>query len=228
MEKILLVEDDPTFAKYVATVLRQERYRVMVADEAEEAFLTAADAAPDLILLDVVLHGSDGFTLCRRLKEDKRTAGIPVIMISGRRLDEEDQLEGLGLGADDYLIKPVSGKLLVGKVRAVLRRYAASGEGDLLKAGELTLDVSSWTATVDGKPVDLTRKEFDLLATLLRKRGRMLSPAYLLETVWGYDPAVYDDTRTVKVHISSLRAKLGKKLGDQIVNVPGVGYRFVG
>jgi DNA-binding response OmpR family regulator len=230
MEKILLVEDDESFAKYVCVLLGKERYRVVVAGNAKDAFFAATDSPPDLILLDVVLKGGDdGITLCRRLKGDPRTARIPVLMMSGTKLAEDDQLTGLDQGADDYLLKPVSSKLLVGKVRAVLRRYAAPGElRDLLTAEDLTLDVSSWTVTVKGRAITLTRKEFDLLLMFLRKRGQMLSPASLLETVWGYDPATYTDTRTVKVHIASLRAKLGPKVGDKIVNVPGVGYRFEG
>jgi DNA-binding response OmpR family regulator len=227
MEKILLVEDDASFAKCVATILRHERYHVIVADQPEEAFFTAIDRAPDLILLDVVLKETNGISLCRRIKADPRTARIPVILMSGQRLEVDDQLEGLCQGADDYLLKPVSSRLLVGKVRTVLRRYAAARElADLLTVGDLTIDVSSWTVTTGGRAIALTRKEFDLLVTLLRKRGRVLSPTYLLETVWGYDSTTYDDIRTVKVHVSSLRGKLGPNIAEKIVNVPGIGYRF--
>jgi DNA-binding response OmpR family regulator len=230
MEKILLVEDDEWFSGHVTALLGKEGYQVIVAGNAEDAFFAATHSPPDLILLDVVLTGGDdGFALCRRLKEDQRTAHLPVIMVSGMRLKEDDQLEGLGYGADDYLLKSVSSRLLIGKVRAVLRRYAAPGElRDLLTAEDVTLDVSSRTVTVKGESVALTRKEFDLLLVFLRKRGQLLNPAYLLETVWGYNPSTYTDTRTVKVHIASLRAKLGPKVGDKIVNVPGVGYRFEG
>jgi DNA-binding response OmpR family regulator len=227
MEKILLVEDDASFAKCATTILQHERYRVIVADQPEEAFLMATNEVPDLILLDVVLKGTNGISLCRRIKAEPRTARIPVILMSGQRLEEDDQLEGLCQGADDYLLKPVSSKLLVGKVRTVLRRYAAAWElADLLTVEDLMINVSSWTVTANGRAIALTRKEFDLLVTLLRKRGRVLSPMYLLETVWGYDSASYDDTRTVKVHMSSLRGKLGPKIAEKIVNVPGVGYRF--
>jgi DNA-binding response OmpR family regulator len=227
LERILLVEDDATFAKWVATLLQSERYRIRVAQDADDALLRATTEQPDLILIDVILDGTNGLALCQRLKADPRTARIPIILMSGQRLDEDDQLAGLCQGADDYLLKPVSGKMLLGKIRTVLRRYDVDRElTDVLTAEDLTLDVSSWKVMVRDKPIALTRKEFDLLVTLLRKRGRVLRPSYLLETIWGYDSMAYDDTRTVKVHISSLRNKLGHKLAEKIVNVPGVGYRF--
>jgi DNA-binding response OmpR family regulator len=169
----------------------------------------------------------DGFALCREIKWDRRTSDIPIILLSGAHTEEEAQVKGLEYGADDYLVKPISPKFLISKIRTVLRRYAAPEElQDLLTVEDLTLDVQAWTVTVKGKVVLLTRKEFDLLLMFLRKRGRVLRPAFLLENVWGLDPSEHTDFRTIKVHISSLRKKLGRRLGEKIVSVSGVGYRF--
>jgi two-component system response regulator RegX3 len=225
--KVLLVEDDTEFLKYLSTLLRQEGFVVSRAEDADEAMLSATQSPPDLILSDVKLKGIDGITLCRQCKADKRTANIPVILLTGSEKESEDQIRGLESGADDYLLKPISGRLLIAKIKVVLHRYTSAEElQDLLKVEDLTLDVKAWTVTIKGKPVYLTRKEFDLLLTFLKKRGRVLNPSFLLEHVWGYDPATYDDARTVKVHISSLRTKLGPRFGEKIINVPGVGYKF--
>lgn len=185
----------------------------------------AKQSPPTLILADVKLKGSDGFTLCRQLKADQRTATIPIILISGSMIDNEHQVNGLANGADDYLLKPFNPKLLVAKIQAVLRRYASPAElTDWLKVEDLILDAKAWTVTVKGKPVHLTRKEFDLLLTFLRRRGHVLHPTFLLESVWGYTQDT-DDLRTVRVHISSLRSKLGH-FGEHIINIPGVGYKL--
>ncbi|MDE1977173.1 MAG: response regulator transcription factor, partial [Elusimicrobia bacterium] len=155
--------------------------------------------------------------------------GIPVILMSGVHKGEPDQTEGLDQGADDYLGKPFSTGLLAAKIRAVLRRHAAfDGPRAKVKYHDLELDLEARTASLKGRLVDLTRKEFDLLETFLRKPRRILGVPYLLETVWGYDPADYNDPHTVGVHVSSLRKKLGGALADKIVGVRGLGYRFDG
>jgi DNA-binding response OmpR family regulator len=175
------------------------------------------------------MPGADGFAFTRQLKSDRRTAQIPVILMSGHHKSDEDQVEGIDRGADDYLLRPFSHRLLSAKVKAVLRRYAAPAELEkALKAAGLSLDVQARTVAVNDKQIPLTRKEFDLLTTFLRKKGRVLSVPYLLETVWGYDPAHYNDPHTLQVHLSSLRRKLGAKVAKRIVSVPGLGYRFEG
>jgi DNA-binding response OmpR family regulator len=181
----------------------------------------------DMVLSDVVMKGKDGMALCRELRSRPETSHLPFILISGRRMEEEDQVQGLDAGADDYLLKPVSGPMLIAKVQSVLRRYRSPYElAETLKAHGLTLDVQSRVATLRGQTIALTRKEFDLLTAFLRQPGLVLTNDYLLEWIWGVDPNAELDTRTLTVHISSLRNKLGEPLGGRIANVPRLGYRF--
>jgi DNA-binding response OmpR family regulator len=225
--KILVVDDEPDNQKLFRLMLEREGYSVFISTNAREGLLAALDSRPDLILTDVVMPGADGLTFVRQLKSDRRTAAIPVLMISGQKRQDEDQAEGMDHGADDYVLRPFSQRVLMAKVRSVLRRTSEPGElVEAIKAAGLTIDDQARTVAVDGKPVELTRKEYDLLTTLLRKRGRVLTVPYLLETVWGYDPAHYNDPHTLQVHLSSLRRKLGTKLAKRIVSVPGMGYRF--
>lgn len=225
--KILLVDDEKDGLTVLKGMLEGEGFSVVTAGSAREALLAANDSQPDLILSDVAMPAEDGLTLVGRLKNGKRTASIPVILMSGVHKGDADQIEGIEKGADDYIPKPVSPGLLFAKVRAVLRRYAAPEElHKVLKVNGLLLDAQARVVQSKGRRISLTRKEFDLLATFLRKPGRVLSVAYLLETVWGYDPADYNDPHTVGVHISSLRKKLGSALGEKIASVSGLGYRF--
>ena len=224
---ILVVEDDARLQKFYVRTLEGEGYPVAAMQSAEEAFAYLQKMRPDLILSDVVLKGMDGTTFCRELRSRPETAHIPFILISGRRIEEDDQIDGLDAGADDYLIKPVSGKVLVAKIQSVLRRYRSPQElAETLKAHGLTLDVKARTATLRGQRVSLTRKEFDLLMAFLRQPGQVLTNGYLLEWVWGVDPNINLDTRTLTVHVSSLRNKLGDSLGGKITNIPRLGYRF--
>lgn len=225
--KILAVDDEPDTLTVLRQRLESDGFSVLTAKNAADGFQAAVDSGPDLVLSDVAMPGDDGFALCRRLKSDARTAALPVILISGLHRSESDQLEGLEEGADDYLPKPYPPRLLSAKIRAVLRRFAAPRElGETLAAQSLKLDVRGRVVEHKGKRIALTRKEFDLLTLFLRKPGRALGVEYLLETVWGYDPADYNDPRTLQVHVSSLRKKLGPKLGRRIVSVTGHGYRF--
>ena len=225
--RILVVDDDADNRKFLQGVLKANGFSVRSAGSASEALAAAGDARPDLVLSDVAMPETDGLALCRKLKADRRTEGTPVILMSGAHTEEQEQSEGLELGADDYLVKPFLPRLLLAKVRAVLRRYAAPKEmKELLRAEGLALDVEARTATIGRRKVKFNRKEFDLLATFLRRRGRVLSVPFLLETVWGYDPADYSDPHTVEVHVSFLRRKLGPKLAKRIVTVPGLGWRY--
>lgn len=225
--KILIVDDEPDMLTTYRSLLERAGFGVICAGSAGEAFQAAAESRPDLILSDVAMPDTDGKALVGRLKADTATAAIPVILMSGAYKEEADQAEGLEAGADDYLPKPASPRLMAARLRAVLRRYAAPKElGRTLSANGLALDVTSRIVTQDGRRVPLTRKEFDLLTTFLRRPGRVLSTTYLLETVWGYDPAEYNDPRTVAVHLSSLRKKLGPAFGKRLTAVPGLGYRL--
>ncbi|MBI5211648.1 MAG: response regulator transcription factor [Elusimicrobia bacterium] len=225
--KILVVDDDADFRNFLRLFLAEAGHSVFTAPSVREALLAAVDSAPDIVISDVQMPEDDGFELCRRLKADPRTARIPIVLMSGASKEARDQLEGFGLGVDDYLLKPFEPAILLAKALAVLRRYAATEElRELVKAGGLELDVQARTVSCRGRPVALTRKEFDLLIALLRKPGRVLSPLFLLEAVWGHDPADYNDPRTVKVHVSSLRKKLPAAFSRRLQTVPGVGYRF--
>lgn len=225
--KILLVDDEEDNLRVYGDILAAEGYAVRRASSGNEAFALAVESPPDLLLSDVSMADGGGLELLARVRAEKSLARVPVILMSGVRRDAEDQADGLERGADDYLPKPVAPGLLRAKVAAVLRRFGSPEElGETLKAQGLSLDVAARTATLGGKRVALTRKEFDLLTTFLRKPGRVLSIPYLLEVVWGYDPADYSDPHTVGVHVSTLRKKIGPKLGERIVALPGLGYRF--
>ncbi|MEW6582940.1 MAG: response regulator transcription factor [Actinomycetota bacterium] len=226
--KVLVVDDDKSVLGLVRKFLAAAGFSVVVTDNGSEALMLVRESRPDVILVDVDMPGLDGIAVCRVLKKEAATQNIPVVIMSGARISEQDMLAGFSGGADDYVAKPFSLPVLQARLEAVLRRYKAAGgaaESKLRKAG-IELDPAGRVVTVAGKPVSLTRKEFDLLAVLIEKSGRVLSVPYLLETVWGYDPADYNDPGTVEVHVSHLRKKLGPKLGKRIVNVVGHGYKL--
>jgi len=225
--KILVVDDDKAILALVRRHLSAHAYSVVVADNGSQALMIAREAKPDVVLIDADMPGLDGHAVCRVLKKESSTQAIPVVIMSGARVGETDVLSGFAGGADDYITKPFSLPVLSARLEAVLRRYKAPARmtGRLKKAG-IELDPAGRTVTVNGKAASLTRKEFDLLALLLEKSGRILSVPYLLQTVWGYDPADYSDPRTVEVHVSHLRRKLGPRLAKRVVNIIGHGYKF--
>lgn len=226
--KILLVDDDRQMLEVMRCYLENHDFSVIFTDNGSEALLLARDSKPDLVVTDVEMPGLDGFALCRALKASAGTAAIPVIIISGNKTEDADIVSGYGQGADDYLAKPFAFSVLTVKINAVLRRYRANAGPAAQKIRELgvELDPAARTVKISGKPASLTRKEFDLLALLIEKKGRVLSVPYMLETVWGYDLATYNNPHTVETHISSLRKKLGARLAARILSVTGHGYRF--
>ena len=225
MHRILIIEDDPDIALSIKySMEREPDFQVKVAADGETGLAEANRRAPDLVLLDLNLPGLDGTEICRQLRNNEATRAVPIIMLTAR-VEERDKIGGLELGADDYITKPFSIKEVLARVRAVLRR-AGHGSSDLrvMTRGPLVLDEARRQVTVDGQPVKLTRKEFDLLADLMRRPGLVLTREQLLERVWDYDhPGA---TRTVDVHIRQLRKKLGSEADDCIETVVGVGYRF--
>lgn len=226
-KKILLVDDDQLVLNTTRRFLEERGFKVSPAANGAEAVALARESAPDLVITDADMPGLDGFTLCKAIKETEGFKGVPVIILSGRKITEEDVLSGYNKGADDYILKPVSFPVLLAKIKAVLRRYeSTSQETAKISRLGMVMDPEARTVTLKGKPVTLTRKEFDLLMVLLTAEGRLLSVPYLLETVWGYDPASYNDPHTVGVHISSLRKKLGAEIGARITSVTGHGYKF--
>ncbi len=224
--KILLVDDDAGVIRLLKRYLVDRGFAVIHADNGSEALLLVRESQPDLILVDARMPGLDGLSVCRVLKKEADCRHIPIVIMSGTLVEEQDVLAGFAGGADDYVAKPFSLPVLLARLQALLRtEREAEASAGLRRAG-LELDAAARSVTVAGKPVALTRKEFDLLAVLLSRSGRVLSVPYLLETVWGYDPADYNDPGTVEVHVSHLRKKLGPKLGRKLVNVQGHGYKF--
>ena len=222
--KVLAVDDEQSIRELLAFQLQKHGYEALMAEDGQEALAKAEDM--DLILLDLMLPGLDGLEVCRRLKADKRTARIPIIMLTAKA-EEIDKVLGLELGADDYVVKPFSVRELMARVKAVLRRSSQEGpQEETLQIDCLRLDFSSYQAWLAGEELVLTPKEFELLKLLVTSPGRAFSRDELLERIWGYE--YYGDTRTVDVHIRHLRAKLGERpgLSERIETVRGVGYRF--
>lgn len=224
---ILVVDDDESVLRSVSRFMEAKGFQVIAAKDASSALLVAQESAPRLVLSDSEMPGMDGHTLCRILKKDPKTSGIPVILMSGVWISEKDQVSGLEGGADDYIHKPFSLNILQARISAVLRRFETptKAASETLEGRGIRLDPAGRTVTVRGKPVRLTAKEFDLLVAFMQKPGRVLKPTHLLEAVWGYDPAVYNNVHTVEVHVSSLRKKLGPA-GKSLENVIGCGYKF--
>lgn len=227
MKRILVIEDDPDIALSLRLKLERDGgFEVRTAGDGAAGLRMAVERPPDLVLLDVNLPGMDGFEVCRQLRGDPATSSTPVIMLTAR-IDESDRVAGLDLGADDYITKPFSPKEALARIRAVLRRSDRSADGpETLADGTLRIDVGARRADVAGRELALTRKEFDLLVELIRRRGRVLTRERLLETVWGYDYP--GETRTVDVHVRRLRQKLGTPVDERVETVVGVGYRYRG
>jgi two-component system, OmpR family, alkaline phosphatase synthesis response regulator PhoP len=225
MSRVLVVEDDKDIAGLIAHSLQKAGHAVETAASGTAGLKQAKDAAPDLILLDLMLPGMDGLLVCQALRNDPQTASIPIIMLTARG-EESERIAGLELGADDYVTKPFSPRELTARVAALLRRVqrpAAAATGGPLEYGPLTIDVERHAVHVDGTAVRLTAKEFLLLQYLVEHRGRVLSRDLLLTDVWGYQYT--GGTRTVDVHIRRLREKV-PFLADAISTIKQFGYRL--
>ncbi len=226
--RILVVEDEHDIAALIKhTLERDAGTRVAMVNSGDAALTAVAEQTPDLIVLDLNLPVLSGFDVCRILRSRPATRHVPIIMLTARST-ESDRVCGLDLGADDYVVKPFSPRELAARVRAVLRRPAIGTREPVAPAAyqgmHLRADFDAVAIHVDGAPVKLTRREFELLQCLVENRSRVLSRDRLLERVWGYDRSI--ETRSVDVHIGRLRAKLGAA-GEQIETVVGLGYRFV-
>src|SRR5215467_4675044 len=222
--RVLLVEDEPDIRDLIVLHLRHDGYEVGTAVSGEDALAQVRQAPPDLVILDLMLPGMGGLEVCRRLRQDRITASLPIVMLTAKA-DEVDRVVGLELGADDYVVKPFSPKELLARVRAVLRRTRPGPRAPPSTFGALAVDPAAYRVTVGGEPVTLTPKEFDLLRALVDAHGRVLSREFLLDRVWGYARAGEIESRTVDVHVRRLRVKLGAE-GRRIRTVKSVGYRF--
>jgi two-component system alkaline phosphatase synthesis response regulator PhoP len=224
-EKILIVEDEKDIVKMLEYNLQKEGFRTLSARDGEDALDMAMREHPDLVLLDLMLPGMDGLEVCKELKKEAKTDSIPIIMLTAKS-QESDKVIGLELGADDYITKPFSPRELIARIKAVLRRINEKEKlPQVFRVGDLTVDFSKIVVMVKDKPVAVTAKEFELLKTLLKAKGRVLSRDYLLDTIWGFDHAMEIQTRTVDVHIRTLRKKL-KNESKRILTVKNYGYRF--
>jgi DNA-binding response OmpR family regulator len=221
MTKVLVVEDELTLLDLLSQHLRAEGYEVTASPDGAQALDLARAQPPDLFLLDVMLPGLDGLSLCRILRKESEA---PIILLTARGA-EIDRVIGLESGADDYVVKPFSLPELMARVRAALRR-APQRPGAVLTAGDLTVDLVSRRVRVEGREIKLSHKEFELLATLMRNKGAVLSREFLITQVWGYD--FEGESRTVDVHIRWLREKIEKDPSApvHVQTVRGVGYRI--
>ncbi len=224
-ERILVVEDERTIAELVAEGLKRQGFRAEISPDGDTALDRIESTLPDLVVLDLMLPGLDGWEVCRRMKESPRTKDIPIIMLTARR-DERDAISGLELGADDYMRKPFSLLELVARVKALLRRAAQREEmPEKVEIGPLAMDLKHEEAYLKGEPLDLSPTEYKLLETLVRNKGRTVSRDELLAKIWGYYGG---DTRTVDVHIWRLRRKIEEDPENPrlIQTLRGRGYRL--
>ena len=218
--KILVVDDESRMRKLVRDFLVKKGYDVVEAGDGEEALdKFYADKDISLIILDVMMPKMNGFEVCREIREHSK---VPIIMLTAKG-GENDELNGFELGVDEYIAKPFSPKILVARVEAILRRTNQTEEAQTLTAGAITVDQAAHMVTIDGKPVELSYKEFELLTYFIENAGIALSREKILNSVWNYD--YFGDARTIDTHVKKLRSKMGSH-GDYIKTIWGMGYKF--
>lgn len=218
--KILVADDESRLRKLVNDFLTKHDYQVLEAADGEEAmdlFYSNPDLA--LLIVDVMMPKMNGWDVCREIRESSK---VPIILLTAKS-DESDELQGFELGVDEYITKPFSPKILVARVEAILRRTNKRSESEVLEAGGIVIDKAAHLVTVDGREVNLSYKEFELLTFFVENKGLALSREQILNHVWNYD--YYGDARTIDTHVKKLRSKMGKK-GDMIKTIWGMGYKF--
>lgn len=217
--KILVVDDDKNICDLLRMYLEKEGYEVKTASDGVEGVTAFRMYEPDMVLLDIMMPKKDGWQVCREIRQNSK---VPIIMLTAKS-EERDELLGFELGVDEYISKPFSPKILVARVEAILRRSGKTGEDDVLEAGGIRIDKAAHMASIDGKPMELSYKEFELLTYFLENQGIALSREKILNNVWNYD--YYGDARTIDTHVKKLRSKMGDK-GDLIKTIWGMGYKF--
>ena len=218
--KVLVVDDESRMRKLVKDFLIKKDFTVLEAEDGAQAvdvFFETKDIA--LVILDVMMPKMDGWQVCREIRS---MSEVPIIMLTARA-DERDELLGFELGVDEYISKPFSPKILVARVEAILRRSTGLGAESIITAGKIVMDKAAHEVKVDGKPVELSYKEFELLTYFLENQGIALSREKILNSVWNYD--YFGDARTIDTHVKKLRSKLGEQ-GDYIKTIWGMGYKF--
>lgn len=219
MNKILVVEDEDILREVIMDYLIEDGYQVLEAADGEKALELFQSNPVDLVILDIVLPKIDGWSVCRRIRKD---SSIPIIILTARS-DEDDSLLGYELGADDYLIKPYSPRVLMAKVKRFLEKYSGTVDEMLISACGIEINIGSRIVSVDGTTINLTHTEFEILAYLMKNKGIVITREQLISKIWGYD--FYGDEKTINSHIRNLRAKLDNK-GNCIVTVIRSGYKF--
>lgn len=224
-EKIMIVDDEHHIAELLKYNLEANGYKVLYSLNGLEAINIIYEKRPDLILLDVMLPGMDGFDVCKEIKRNKETESIPVIMLTAKG-DEFDKILGLELGADDYITKPFSVRELLARIKVVFRRNIKENIQNILSFDNLVIDMDKHEVLKNGIIIDLTLKEFELLKLLVSNKGKVLTRDFLLDKIWGYE--YYGETRTVDVHVRHLRQKIedDDKNPRYIETVRGIGYKF--
>lgn len=218
--KILVVDDESRMRKLVKDFLVKQNYEVLEAGDGSEALdIFFDDQNIALIILDVMMPKMDGWQVCREVRNYSR---VPIIMLTARA-DERDELQGFELGVDEYIAKPFSPKILVARVEAILRRTNQVTENEVLSYGGISIDQAAHVVTIDGKAIDLSFKEFELLTYFMENKGIALSREKILNSVWNYD--YFGDARTIDTHVKKLRSKMGEK-GEYIKTIWGMGYKF--
>ena len=218
--KILVVDDESRMRKLVKDFLTKSNYEVIEAEDGAQAvdlFFEQNDIA--LIILDVMMPNMDGWQVCKEIREYSK---VPIIMLTAKS-DERDELQGFELGVDEYISKPFSPKILVARVEAILRRTSQASADEVMEAGGILINKAAHSVLVDGRPVDLSYKEFELLTYFVENKGIALSREKILNSVWNYD--YFGDARTIDTHVKKLRSKMGEK-GELIRTIWGMGYKF--
>ncbi len=224
--KLLLVEDDPALLELLEYRFRNEGYNVRATPDGDEALMLAAEDTPDLVILDWMIEGTSGIEVCRRLRRDKSTAHVPIIMLTAREA-EDDRIRGLDTGADDYLTKPFSPRELMARVAAVMRRIRPALAGETIEVGDIVLDPVAHRVTRRGQTLQLGPTEYRLLKFFMESPGRVFSRTQLLDGVWGTGSEI--ELRTVDVHIRRLRMALAMPAAkDPVRTVRSAGYSFEG
>lgn len=225
MKKILIIDDEIHIVELLKFNLENNGYKVDYSYDGFDGYLKTKEFQPDLILLDWMLPNISGIDLLKKIRSDESLEQIPVIMLTAKNM-EEDKLEGLQDGADDYITKPFSVKEVLARITSVLRRYkyTSNEKVEILKTDDIQINVSKHIVTKNGKEIELTLKEFQILKLLLENKGNVLTRTFLLDKIWGYD--YYGETRTLDVHIRHLRKKIGDDDSKLIETVRGVGYKI--
>lgn len=225
--KILVIDDEEHILELLKFNLELSGFDVHVSTDASQTQDLIKNQNPDLLLLDWMLPKISGIDILKKIRSDEATYDLPVIMLTAKNM-EDDKIQGLNVGADDYITKPFSIKELMARINTVLRRYRLSDKSQtIIEVGNIVLNTDQHKVTVDSEDIDLTRKEFELLKLLMENRGKVLKRDYLLEKIWGYE--FYGETRTVDVHIRHLRKKLGLDENSEngIDTIRGLGYKMI-